>query len=78
MVQPEVIVFYEVKSSPYASDCIREALGQILSYTFNDLDNRQKKLVVVGQSPNKNEVEFIKFIKKTLNIEFEYEIIDIE
>lgn len=79
LLQKDMIVFYEVKSSPYASDCIREALGQILSYTFNDIDNRKKRIVIVGQfMPNNNEIEFIKYIKKNLNIEFEYENIDIE
>jgi hypothetical protein len=74
----ESINFYEVKSLPYASDCIREALGQILSYTFNDKDKRKKKIIIVGQYlPNNNETEFIEWLKDNLNIEFEYENIDL-
>jgi hypothetical protein len=42
VLQPEKIYFYEVKSSAYASDCIREALGQILSYAHVDSDSRPK------------------------------------
>src|ERR1035437_1803278 len=30
LVQPEYIAFYEVKSASFASDCVKEALGQIL------------------------------------------------
>jgi hypothetical protein len=76
---PDSIDFYEVKSSPYASDCIREALGQILSYSFTDTDPRRKKVIVVGQYlPNKQEIEFINWLKSNLNIDFDYENIDIE
>jgi hypothetical protein len=75
---PDSIDFYDVKSSPYASDCTREALGQILSYSFTDKDPRRKKIVVVGQYlPNNQEIEFIHWLKSNLNIEFEYENIDI-
>ncbi|MGI8967462.1 MAG: hypothetical protein ACR2H1_15445 [Limisphaerales bacterium] len=42
VVQPDRIYFYEVKSSSYASGCIIEALGQILSYAHIDDDIRPK------------------------------------
>jgi hypothetical protein len=79
LLQPNFITFFEVKSSSYASDCIRDALGQVLSYTFNDSDKREKKLVIVGQySPNKDEEELIQYIKQKLNIDFEYRNINIK
>jgi hypothetical protein len=34
LIQPDYISFYEVKSSSYASECIKEALGQILLYSL--------------------------------------------
>jgi hypothetical protein len=78
LVLPDQIVFYEVKSSSYASDCIREALGQVLAYTFHEKDNRKRKIVVVGQyPPNRSEEEFIKFIKSQIKIEFDYENVEI-
>jgi len=78
VLQPEKIYFYEVKSSAYASDCIREALGQILSYAHIDSDSRPKQLIVAGQyKPNHDEVEFINFVKKNLNLNFSYENIDL-
>jgi len=71
--QPRFVLFYEVKSSPYASKCVREALGQILMYIFMDDDKREKKLYVVGQyPPNNNEIKYIDFIKNKLNIDFNY------
>ena len=72
------IVFYEVKSDTNASACIRNALGQILSYVFSDLDSREKKIVVVGQfPPNQEDRLFIEFLKQVLQIDFDYEYVDI-
>jgi hypothetical protein len=73
---PEQITFYEVK--PYSSvvECIREALGQVLAYTFSNAkgDGRKRKIVVVGQyPPNESEQKFIDYIKSLLGIEFDYE-----
>ena len=79
VIQPDYLGFYEVKSSSYASECIREALGQILLYAYHDQDMREKKIYVVGQYPaNEQDKGYIDYIKKTLNIEFEYLNIDIE
>lgn len=72
------VILYEVKSSAYASDCIREALGQIISYVQRDDNKRKKVLVVAGQyPPNQDEQEYINFIKKNLKIEFHYEDIEL-
>lgn len=67
------IHFYEVKSSSYASDCIKDALGQIISYSQKDNDKREKHLFVAGQyEPNEDEIEYLNFVKKKLNLRFEY------
>ena len=72
------IIFYEVKSASYASDCIEEALGQILGYVFSDDDTRKKRIVVVGQfPPNDGDQRFIEYIKSLLRIEFSYEHVDL-
>lgn len=73
LLQPDYISFYEVKSAPYASQCIKEALGQILLYSLNDTDKRPKKHYVVGQyPPTNNDKLYIDFLKKNLKLEFEY------
>jgi hypothetical protein len=78
VIQPDKIYLYEVKSSAYASDCIREALGQILSCVHRDSDERPKQLIVAGQyKPNDDEVKFIDFVKKNLNLNFSYESVDL-
>ena len=67
------IHFYEVKSSAFASDCIREGLGQIMSYMQKDDDNRIKLLFIAGQyAPNQDERKYLNFIKKKLKIDFDY------
>ena len=68
LIQPDYISFYEVKSSSYASECIKEALGQILLYSLNDTDSRPKKHIVVGQYPaTDNDKKYINFLKRLLS-----------
>ena len=79
LIQPNYISFYEVKSSSYASECIKEALGQILLYSLNDNDSRPKKHIVVGQYPaTDKDNEYIKFLKDNLKLEFDYMNVEIE
>ena len=73
LIQPEYLGFYEVKSSSYASECVREALGQLLFYVYHDEDKRKKKIFVVGQYPaSKQDDGYINYIKEKLNLNFEY------
>jgi len=79
LIQPDFISFYEVKSAPFASDCIKEALGQILLYSLNDIDPRTKRHIVVGQyPPTENDIEFINFLKLNIKLEFDYINVEIE
>jgi hypothetical protein len=79
LIQPDYLVFYEVKSSAYASDCIKEALGQVLLYALRDEDHREKRLVVVGQyPPNESEKKEIYDLKKQLHVDFDYIFLDID
>ena len=79
LIQPDYITFYEVKSSPYASECIKEALGQILLYSLNDTDKRPKKHIVVGQyPPTDNDKKYIDFLKQNLKLEFDYLNVELE
>jgi hypothetical protein len=79
LIQPDHISFYEVKSSPYAAECIKEALGQILLYSLNDTDKRPKKHFIVGQySATHNDRKYIDFLKRNLKVEFEYISVEIE
>lgn len=73
LIQPNYLEFYEIKSSSYASDCVREALGQLLFYVCHDTDIREKRIYVVGQyPPNEQEQKYIDYIKNKIKLNFEY------
>jgi hypothetical protein len=74
LYQEDCITFYEVKPYDFAEDCIRDGLGQLLSYVFFDKDPRQKNLKIVGPYPPVEEEKvFINFLKSTMSISFDYE-----
>ena len=67
------MIFYEIKPYHLAEDCIRSALGQLLSYVFFDQDERKKHVIVVGPNPpDEDEQQFINFLKKNISISFDY------
>lgn len=79
LIQTNYVGLYEVKSASYASDCVREALGQILFYAYHDKDKRAKKIYVVGQYPaNEQDKGYIQYVKDKLKLDFEYLNIEIE
>lgn len=71
--QPKKYIFFEVKSSAFASDCIKEALGQLLSYTHHNTDGKTIDIRVVGENEaTPDEVEFINYLKLNLKLDFDY------
>jgi hypothetical protein len=73
------IHFYEVKSSAFAADCIREGLGQIMSYMQKDDDDRTKILFIAGQyAPNQDEIDYLNFVKRKLKIDFDYVSVELK
>ena len=67
--------FIEVKPYHSATHCIREGLGQLLSYYqkyYSDKPN--VSLTIIGsKEANADDKEFIKFIQTTLKIKFKYD-----
>jgi len=68
------VILYEIKPYKNVLRCVREALGQIALYAWLDsAAEGPQHLVVVGPSnPNKDEKEFIAFIKRAFRIPFDY------
>lgn len=67
------IILYEVKPYAWAEDCVREGLGQLMSYSSQITQKKSIKLIIVGPyPPNKSEKEFIIYVKGQLKIPFEY------
>lgn len=68
--------FYEVKIGHSAKNCIRQALGQIIEYSFNFETSKQKKLIIIGNHPlTPADLSYVEFISQNLflPIEFEYQ-----
>jgi len=65
--------FYEVKTYPSARISIREAVGQLLEYSYYPKKVRAKKLVVVSQAPvTKADRQYILMLNKKFDIPISY------
>lgn len=71
----ETTELIEVKPYYTATHCIREGLGQLLSYYHKHYLNRKNvTLTIIGsKEPSADDKKFIKFIQTTLNIKFRYD-----
>ena len=64
---------YEVKTSPTARKCVKEALGQIVYYASRINNRIEPKIFVVGPSKITDADKlFIDYIKKNSKLKFEY------
>lgn len=68
------IHLYEVKPFMSVYSCIRDGIGQLMDYSFNNSKiNKKTYLYIVGVcKPSNNDFKFIKYLKNILNIDFEY------
>ena len=69
------IELMEVKPYLTATQCIREGLGQLLSYYYKHYSERENvSLRIIGSNePTAEEEKFIKFIQNGLTIKFKYD-----
>jgi hypothetical protein len=67
-------ILFEVKSSPSPVACIREALGQLLQYSWQlGLQGKAVKYVVVGPSlPGTNDLKYLSHIEAETRIALTY------
>ena len=67
------IIFFEIKTVPDARLCIRQALGQLMEYSYFPNTNHAQKLVVVGIGKRTKDIEtYIKNLNKSFNIPIDY------
>ena len=69
------IVFFEIKTATEARLCIRQALGQLMEYSFYPYENikNAQKLIVVGSGTKTPEVtDYIKKLNNQFNIPIDY------
>jgi hypothetical protein len=66
--------FYEIKTAQSPRACLRQALGQILEYSFWPGSQEAIRLVVVGESSLDEEgAEYLRILKKRFSLPVEYE-----
>lgn len=69
--------FYEIKTASTAKGCIRQALGQILEYSYWPGYQPAERLVIVGEpAADKEETEYIEYLRNTFGIPIEYRAVD--
>lgn len=71
--------YYELKTAPTAQLCIREAIGQLLEYSFWPGSQQAAQLVVVGEPPrDKDAAAYIKRLRKLFSLPIEYRQFDMK
>lgn len=71
--------YYEIKTGLSAQSCIREALGQLLEYSYWPGAQEASRLVIVGEPPcDKNSAAFIKKLRKDFALPIEYQQFDLK
>ena len=69
----EVYHFYEIKTASTAKACIRQALGQILEYSYWPGNQQAEKLIIAGSPlPDDSTTKYIAYLNSKFNIPIEY------
>lgn len=72
-------IFYEVKVCNTALSCIRDAIGQLLEYSYFPDCNNAKRLVIVGEPELDDKTEtYLKTLMSKFNLPLEYRQIKID
>ncbi len=70
--------YYEIKTGLSAQSCIREALGQLLEYSYWPGAQKADRLVIVGEAPyDKKAAAYIKTLRKDFSLPVEYQQFDL-
>lgn len=70
-------VYYELKTGLSAQSCIREALGQLMEYSYWPGAQEAKRLVIVGEAPCDEEAtEYIRRLREKFSFPLEYRQFD--
>lgn len=65
--------FYEIKTASTVKACIRQALGQIMEYSYWPGHQQATKLVIAGEAvATEDESKYLDFLRKKFDIPLEY------
>lgn len=71
--------FYEIKTLQTPRACIREAIGQLLEYSFWPGSQEANRLIIVGEiAPDQETLDFCRLLKQRFQLPIEYEQIVIQ
>lgn len=72
-------IYYEIKTGLSAQSCIREALGQLMEYSYWPGSQKAITLVVVGEPPyDKDAKAYIRKLRKEFSLPIEYQRFDMD
>ena len=67
------MIFFEIKTAPYAKSALREAVGQILEYAYWPNANRASELVVVAEAkPTKETKQYLDNLRRRFGLRLSY------
>ena len=72
--QPNGYWFYEIKTFQSPRACVREALGQLLEYSFWPGSQEARRLIIVGESaPDEDVRNYCRCLNKRFSLPIEYQ-----
>jgi hypothetical protein len=75
---PEEYWFYEIKTAHTAKACIRQAIGQLLEYSYWPNNQEATRLVIVGEPSFDEEAKrYLEILKARFSLPLEYESVEI-
>lgn len=73
------MIFFEIKTAPYAKSALREAVGQILEYAYWPNADRASELVVVAEAkPTKETKQYLDNLRRRFGLRISYRQLDNE
>jgi hypothetical protein len=72
-------IYYELKSYSSAQACIREALGQLLEYSFWPGATKAERLIVVGEAKlDAKGKSYLEYLRQEFALPIEYRRFDMK
>jgi hypothetical protein len=69
--------YYEIKTGSSARACIREAMGQVLEYSYWPSSREAERLFIVGESPpSEEELAYLRVLRERLGLPVDYRWLD--
>ena len=73
---PKELWFYEIKTAHTAKSCIRQAIGQLLEYSYWPKNKEATRLIIVGEPElDDNGAEYLEALRVRFKLPLEYESI---